>query len=91
MLKFLSHSSQGTKKFAKNLAKKILARPPKIKSALILALTGDLGSGKTTFIQGFCRAAGVEGRIVSPTFVIFRRYKNIYHLDCHRLQNPKNY
>jgi tRNA threonylcarbamoyladenosine biosynthesis protein TsaE len=96
MLKFLSHSSQETKKIAGLLAKEILIQPPKISSALVLALTGDLGSGKTTFIQGFCRAAGIKKRITSPTFVIFKKFKiknlkfkNLYHLDCYRIQKPQ--
>lgn len=99
MLKFLSHSSRETKKFAGLLAKEILARPPRISSALILVLSGDLGSGKTTFIQGFGRAAGVKKHITSPTFVIIKRFelknlktyklKNLYHIDCYRIQKPK--
>lgn len=89
MLKFSSHSPRETKKFAKLLAKEILTRPPKISSALVLALTGDLGSGKTTFIQGFCKGAGIKKHITSPTFIIFRRYKNIYHVDCYRIQRPQ--
>jgi len=94
--RYLSNGASETKKIAKLLAGKILTRLPKISSALILALTGDLGSGKTTFIQGFCKGAGIKKRITSPTFVIIKSFmlhascfKKIYHLDCYRIQKPK--
>jgi tRNA threonylcarbamoyladenosine biosynthesis protein TsaE len=96
VLKIKTLSSQKTKNFAKLLAGEILARPPKISSALVLALTGDLGSGKTTFIQGFCKGAGIKKRITSPSFVLTKSYKlktksykKIYHIDCYRIQKPK--
>ena len=59
----------------------------------ILALYGDLGSGKTTFTQGFAKALGVSHRLLSPTFIIVRRYdipaveKMLYHIDLYRLKN----
>lgn len=59
--------------------------------AHLICLWGDLGSGKTTFIQGIARGVGVSRRIVSPTFVIMRRYeilktpRNLYHFDLYRL------
>jgi len=95
-MKILSHSSNETKKFAKLLAKKILAKPFDFSSALIIGLTGDLGSGKTTFIQGFCKGVGIKKRITSPTFVLIKNYElrimnyeRIYHIDCYRIQKPK--
>lgn len=97
MLKFLSRSSNETKKFARLLAEEIFSQPPRISSALVLALTGNLGSGKTTFIQGFCKRTGIKKRITSPTFVIVKSYKlkvksykSIYHIDCYRIQKPKD-
>ncbi|HEX6977605.1 MAG TPA: tRNA (adenosine(37)-N6)-threonylcarbamoyltransferase complex ATPase subunit type 1 TsaE [Patescibacteria group bacterium] len=62
-----------------------------LKGGEILALTGDLGSGKTTFIQGLAQGLGVKGRIVSPTFILMRTYelaheKNFYHIDLYRLE-----
>lgn len=67
---------------------------------MIIALTGDLGSGKTTFVQGFAKALGIKHRIVSPTFLIIRRYrvasrkkqgkiKNFYHVDLYRVHKIK--
>ena len=45
------------------------------KKALVIALYGDLGSGKTTFVQGIVRGLGIERRIISPTFIIVRQYQ----------------
>jgi tRNA threonylcarbamoyladenosine biosynthesis protein TsaE len=63
--------------------------------AQILALTGELGAGKTTFTRGFARGLGVVGRIVSPTFVIARRYETktahvFWHIDAYRLHGPED-
>ena len=57
--------------------------------AVVLALRGDLGSGKTTFIQGFAGGLGVKEKIISPTFVILKRFGNFYHIDCYRLGKPE--
>lgn len=63
------------------------------KSATVIALVGELGAGKTTFTQGFLKALGVKHPVISPTFVLIRRYplKNLqftdaYHIDCYRLE-----
>jgi len=98
-------SSKQTKKLAGLLAKKILSRRIKRKNALVLALVGDLGAGKTTFIQGFLRALGVRKKITSPTFILMKKiqiskskfqkksktqnFKNVYHIDCYRIQRAK--
>ena len=69
---------------------------PRGKTARILALTGDLGSGKTTFVQGALRALGVKGAITSPTFVLMKHYRapkyglEIYHLDAYRLKSEED-
>jgi tRNA threonylcarbamoyladenosine biosynthesis protein TsaE len=56
----------------------------------VVLLTGDLGSGKTTFVRGAARALGVEGPVSSPTFTIGRLYEGrdgllVAHLDLYRL------
>jgi tRNA threonylcarbamoyladenosine biosynthesis protein TsaE len=55
----------------------------------VLLLMGDLGSGKTTFVQGLARGMGIEDAIVSPTFTIINEYFSgrlpLYHLDLYRL------
>jgi tRNA threonylcarbamoyladenosine biosynthesis protein TsaE len=59
----------------------------------ILCLYGQLGSGKTTFTQGFARGLGITSRLLSPTFIIVRRYdipsseQFLYHIDLYRLKN----
>lgn len=55
-----------------------------------LALKGDLGAGKTTFVRGLARAWEIEEPITSPTFNLFNTYKgtrNLIHLDAYRLNN----
>jgi tRNA threonylcarbamoyladenosine biosynthesis protein TsaE len=56
-----------------------------------LALHGDLGVGKTTFVQGLARGLGVTAPVTSPTFNIFTLYKGgartLVHMDAYRLEN----
>lgn len=56
----------------------------------VLALHGDLGVGKTTFVQGLARGLGLEARVTSPTFNIFTLYRGptrrLIHLDAYRLE-----
>ncbi len=54
----------------------------------VVSLTGDLGAGKTTLVQGAARALGVRDPVASPTFVLVREYRGtvpVYHLDVYRL------
>ena len=56
-----------------------------------LALHGDLGVGKTTFVQGLAHGFGVTDAVTSPTFTIFtlhRGSRTLVHLDAYRLSNP---
>ena len=71
---YLTNSFTQTKKLGEKLAKEILNFPLK-KKAVALALIGDLGGGKTTFLQGFARGLGVKGKILSPTFVIMKKFQ----------------
>ena len=70
----------------------------------MLAQTGELGSGKTTFVQGFLRGIGVRKRSASPTFILFRRFAiprsrasslrgfaNVFHVDAYRIKNPREF
>lgn len=77
-----------TQKMGKVLAREVLRMGPS-KTARIFGLVGDLGGGKTTFLQGFAKGLGVKEKILSPTFVIIRRIKNFYHIDCYRIKKPK--
>ncbi len=58
----------------------------------ILALSGDLGVGKTTFVQGLAEAFGIRERITSPTFTLYnlhRGRRTLVHLDAYRLETPE--
>jgi tRNA threonylcarbamoyladenosine biosynthesis protein TsaE len=54
----------------------------------VVTVSGELGSGKTTFVRGACRGLGVEGPVTSPTFTIGHRYRGrqveVSHLDLFR-------
>jgi tRNA threonylcarbamoyladenosine biosynthesis protein TsaE len=53
----------------------------------VVTVSGELGSGKTTFVRGACRALGVTAPVTSPTFTIGHRYEGtvpISHLDLYR-------
>jgi tRNA threonylcarbamoyladenosine biosynthesis protein TsaE len=55
----------------------------------VVTVSGDLGSGKTTFVRGACRALGVTVPVTSPTFTVGHRYPadpDISHLDLYRFQ-----
>jgi tRNA threonylcarbamoyladenosine biosynthesis protein TsaE len=58
----------------------------------VILLTGDLGSGKTTLVQGIAKALEINDAIVSPTFAIINEYLEgkypLYHLDLYRLDPP---
>ncbi len=70
-----SASPQETRGFAERFAGDVLAGTLGGRSnAFVVALSGELGAGKTTFVQGFVRGFGLRRRIVSPTFVFIRRY-----------------
>lgn len=61
-----------------------------IKGGEIFALSGNLGAGKTTFMQGFAEGLGYSGRLTSPTFILMRQYslheKTLFHLDLYRFE-----
>src|SRR5215831_9627617 len=52
----------------------------------VVYVSGELGSGKTTFVRGACRALGVDARVTSPTYTIGNRYDGISHLDLYRFE-----
>ena len=63
-----------------------------LRADAIITLAGDLGAGKTTFVQGLGKGLGVAATITSPTFVLINRYRTadgrqLQHADCYRLAN----
>lgn len=72
-----SKSSKATAEFGEELARSILGERRTVgknRGAIIITLHGDLGAGKTTFTQGFALGLDIKRRLISPTFVIMRRY-----------------
>lgn len=92
---YLTTSPDQTKRVGQRLAKEILKRPLG-KKAVVLALQGELGSGKTTFLQGFAAGLGIKEKILSPTFVLMKKFHvpcpmfyDFYHIDCYRIKSAK--
>lgn len=88
-MEIITKSAEETKELGRKIGIDIVSGK---KECRIVALSGQLGSGKTTFVQGFAEGLGVASRIISPTFVIMRSYKlqsglNFYHLDLYRLED----
>ena len=57
----------------------------------VVACTGELGAGKTCFVQGLVRGLGVTGRATSPTFVLVNEYRGrlaVHHVDAYRVRGP---
>ncbi|WP_409347055.1 tRNA (adenosine(37)-N6)-threonylcarbamoyltransferase complex ATPase subunit type 1 TsaE [Paenibacillus sp. MBLB4367] len=79
---YRSNSLEETNRLASSLASYFTA-------GTVLALDGDLGSGKTTFSQAIASALGVPGIVNSPTFTIIKEYEGetlpLYHMDVYRL------
>jgi len=90
------------KKELEEISKRVLSEVLKKKNksgASILALSGQLGAGKTTITQAISKLLGIKEKIVSPTFVImkiyeinkksvhYRSFKKLIHIDAYRLEN----
>jgi tRNA threonylcarbamoyladenosine biosynthesis protein TsaE len=95
MKRFLTKSEKETEKLGEKIGKKIL-KEKLDKAAKILALEGDLGGGKTTFLKGFAKGLGIREKILSPTFILFRKFQipnskfqNFYHIDCYRIEKER--
>ena len=86
-LSFRTHSERETIQRAKLLGQKL--RP-----GTVVALAGEMGSGKTHFIKGLCQGFGVKDadEVKSPTFVLLHQYQGrfpIYHFDLYRLEQER--
>ena len=85
---YISKSEQDTISFAENFAKDLQVGD-------IVVLTGELGSGKTKFVEGVLKHFNLEDEISSPTFTIVNEYTsdkmNIYHFDVYRLEDSDEF
>ena len=81
-----THSSAETRALAAELAEALPADTT-------LALHGDMGVGKTTFVQGLAHGLGIKENVTSPTFAIYSVYRGaarrLIHLDAYRLENEQ--
>jgi tRNA threonylcarbamoyladenosine biosynthesis protein TsaE len=98
---FITNNFEETRGVAQNFIRQFLTKAKKSKKAAVIALEGDLGSGKTTFTQGLAKGLGIEENITSPTFVLMKRYdtgvadeslrqgansRSLFHIDCYRIE-----
>lgn len=91
-MEYISRSVEETKEVAKGFLKTL---SPLRSSATIVELVGDLGAGKTTFTKCLAEELGIEETVISPTFVIQKRYpilnhpdfKTLIHIDAYRFEN----
>ena len=95
-MKLLSRSIAQTHQISRNLAHKIIETSPQDHS-MVIALEGELGAGKTTFVKAFAKALGIKTHITSPTFVLLKGYRLqvtgyrfLYHIDAYRLKNYRD-
>lgn len=88
-MKYITKNEKGTFNIAKDFAKKL-------KGGEVIAMTGDLGAGKTAFTKGLAAGLGIKNIITSPTFVLMKNYqikdskkpvKQLAHIDAYRLSN----
>lgn len=96
---YYSKNEKETQKIAGDLARKVIIS----KNPTVIALEGELGAGKTTFVKGFAKALGIKSKIKSPTFVLMKKYKIprnsishipysifLVHLDCYRVRDHRD-
>jgi tRNA threonylcarbamoyladenosine biosynthesis protein TsaE len=64
----------------------------RIRHGLAVCISGPLGAGKTVWVRGVCRGLGVEGRVVSPTFILMEMLEGrlpVAHVDLYRLEHER--
>ena len=86
-LDFISHSEAQTRRLGARLA-------PLLTPGDVLALVGNLGSGKTRWIQGVCEGLGITDPVISPTFTLVNEYQGrypVYHIDLYRLADTSEF
>lgn len=85
-MEFVTHSPEETENIGRAAAQRL-------QSGDIVALSGDLGAGKTVFARGILRGLGYAGRVTSPTFTIVNEYETpaglVAHLDLYRILQPE--
>ncbi len=86
MATFISHSPAETEALGEKFGRAA-------SSGWVIALSGDLGAGKTQFVRGLARGLGISGRVHSPTFTLVNEYGGgrltLFHLDLYRLETAE--
>ncbi len=92
-MEIITQSAQDTQNLGQKIAASLIQKGAG-KSAEVIALYGELGSGKTTFTQGLAKSLGVPHRLLSPTFTIVREhalktatFKKLVHIDLYRVDD----
>lgn len=91
----VTKSAEETKKFGEKFGHSFLAGEGADRPRVV-CLWGELGSGKTTFVQGVAKGLGISARLLSPTFIIVRHYQipdnpfRMYHLDLYRINHEED-
>jgi len=91
--KVVTHSEEETRDFGEKLAKNLSEK--KSKKTIIVALQGELGTGKTQMCKGIAKFLKVKQEIISPTYIICREYKvkgvfdTFFHMDIYKLIDPQ--
>src|SRR3989344_4877018 len=96
-LGFHTLSAKALSKFAAEVFK-VLSKMPRTNRARLVILSGNLGSGKTTFTQNLAKLFGVNTRVLSPTFVFVHEHKTkrtsqfdkIIHVDAYRMETKRD-
>lgn len=92
--RIITKSAEETQKFGENVGYSFLKEEGS--GPVVYCLWGELGSGKTTFTQGLAKGLGITSRLLSPTFIIVRRYtisgirRTLYHLDLYRMKHVRD-
>lgn len=93
---YITFKKTETIRLGRQLAKRILVKGPQKQCATVICLEGKLGSGKTTFLQGFVKGLGIKAKALSPTFLIMKKFPIsksgflfFYHFDFYRIKNER--
>jgi tRNA threonylcarbamoyladenosine biosynthesis protein TsaE len=86
MATFISHSPSDTESLGEKFGRAA-------ERGVVVALSGELGAGKTQFVKGLARGLGISARVHSPTFTLVNEYGGgrlkLFHLDLYRLETQK--
>lgn len=107
MVEIISNHPNKTKELGAHIAREtMISKKEHTKGpfACVIGLIGDLGAGKTTFIQGFAGELGIAEKVLSPTFLLLKRFdipkeggggrrhnkRFLYHIDAYRLEDHRS-